>query len=85
MSLKVENLSQFKSLSSSENGDFIDFFVLLGGGIARSSKRVIYHSDIDEFYIINEIDESYQEVKTSDLSSETILIEAIQKGALFKF
>jgi hypothetical protein len=80
--LKITSIDQLKELASTSNGDFVDFFILFGG-LARSSKQIAYNPKDDEFNIINEIDASYQEVKSKDLAQETMLVEAIQRGALF--
>lgn len=82
--MKITSIDQLKELSSTSNGDFVDFFILFGG-VARSSKRILYHQGSDEFSIINEIDDSCQEVKSNDLSQETLLVEAINRGILFKY
>ncbi|WP_157831418.1 hypothetical protein [Confluentibacter flavum] len=71
-------------LASNPNGDFEDFFVSIAKGFARSSKRILYHPEHEEFSIINEIDESFQEFHVSEIEKHTNLIEAIQQGALFK-
>lgn len=80
----VESINHLKELASNEQGDFIEFYILLSK-FARSSKRILYYYDIDEFYIINEIDDSYQELKTHQLASETILVSAIERKSLFLF
>ncbi len=37
----------------------------------------------EEFDIVHEIDESFQELPTYELGTQTNLMEAIEKGALF--
>lgn len=81
--MKVESIEHFKSLACNKNGDFQEFYIMLGG-YAKSSKRIIYYPDLDQFYIINEIDESFQEVYTSELSEKTLLVKAIEHNSLFK-
>jgi len=80
----VESISHLKELATNKNGDFVDFFIILSG-FSRSSKRIIYYPDCDEFSIINEIDESYQEVATKDLVSKTILLKAIDNKCMFMY
>jgi len=80
----INSIEQLKKEAYRENGDLIDFQVLLAGGLARSSKRISYRPEDKVFLIINEIDESYQEVFESDLKEKTILIEAISKNCLIK-
>lgn len=81
--VQVENLEHLKQLSSSHGDDFADFVLLIAGGLAKSSKRIIYYRDTDEFYIINEIDDSYQEVASKDLGTETNLVAGIDNGSLY--
>ncbi len=80
----ITSLEQLKMEAYRENGDFIDFQVVLAGGLARSSKRISYRPENNEFLIINEIDESYQEIFESDLNENSILIEAISMNCLIK-
>lgn len=82
--MKVESLEQLIHLSSNSNGDFVDFYVLLANGYAKSSKRILYYPNFEEFSIINEIDESYQEFHVSEIEKQSNLLEAIEKGVLFK-
>lgn len=80
----VKNLQHLKELSNNMNGDMGDFYILLAGGLSRSWKRIFYDKEFDEFSLINEIDESYQEFNSSAIGIETNLLEAISKKALFK-
>jgi hypothetical protein len=80
----VENLQHLKLLSHNKNGDFSDFYISLAGGIAKSSKRILYDKELDEFSLVHEIDESYQEFPSSEIGHVTNLLEAIEKKALFK-
>ena len=82
--VRIEDLEHFKSEASNENGDFLDFFIVLAGGLGKSSKRISYRSDSEEFLIITEIDEAYREVKSDEIGIETNLLEAISKKAFFK-
>lgn len=79
----VQSIAHLKTLAYNESEDFSDFFILLAGGLMKSSKRVFFHPDIDIFCIINEIDDSYQEVSTGELRDKTLFIEAIEKKSLF--
>jgi hypothetical protein len=82
--MRVNNLEHLKELANNENGDFEDFFILLANGLVRSSKRILYYPASDEFSLINEIDESYQEFTSSEIEEKTNLITAINSNALFK-
>lgn len=80
----VKNLEHLKILSNNKNGDFEDFYISIANGLARSSKRILYHPEYDEFSIINEIDESFQECHSSEIGKTTNLINAINSKSLFK-
>lgn len=80
----VENLEHLKVLAGNKNGDFEDFHISLANGLAKSSKRILYHKEFDEFSLINEIDESFQEFKSSEIGIETNLLSAIESKSLFK-
>lgn len=82
--MTVKNLQHLKELANNKNGDFEDFYITLANGLARSSKRILYCPKLDEFSIINEIDESYQEFKSFEIETKTNLISAIKAKSLFK-
>ncbi|MCX6351302.1 MAG: hypothetical protein NTX03_05515 [Bacteroidetes bacterium] len=80
----VTSIEQLKTLANRENGDFVEFYLLLAGGMARSSKRISYRPNEEKnWLIINEIDDSYQELIDKNLSKKTLIVEAIEKGAFF--
>lgn len=81
----VESINHLKQLASNRNGDFQEFYIALAGGLVRSNMRILYHDKLDEFFIVNEIDESYQELSTSQLRARTNLITAIEAKALYKY
>jgi hypothetical protein len=81
--IRVNSLAHLKELAYRENGDYIHFYILLAGGLARSSKRISYRPDSREFLIIHEIDESDEEVPEDELFSRTNLLDAVEKGAMF--
>ena len=80
----VRNLEHLIVLSTNSNGDFEDFYILVANGLARSSKIILYHPKFDEFSLIHEIDESYQEFHSSKINKETNLIQAIRAKTLYK-
>lgn len=80
----VENLEHLKLLSNDKNGDFQDFYIVVANGLARSSKRILYHAEFDMFSLINEIDESFQEFNSSEIEEKTNLLTAIESKSLFK-
>ena len=80
----VKNLEHLKDLAYNKNGDFEDFYINLGNGLAKSSKRILYHRESDEFSLINEIDESFQEFNSTEINTKTNLISAINSKSLYK-
>jgi len=80
----VKNLEHLKELASNKNHDFEDFHIVLAGGLVKSCKRILYDRKIDAFSLIHEIDESYQDFKSSEIGKVTNLLEAIEKHAMFK-
>ena len=81
----ITSLEELKKESTTVNGDYADFYITLNYG-AKSSKRILYHPETNTFDIINEIDFSYQDDLTENqLATETFIIEAINKGALYKY
>lgn len=81
--IPINSISDFKEKAFRENGDFVHFKILLAGGLASSSKRISYRPDDNQFLIIHEIDESYEEIFCNELEQKSNLIEAINKNALF--
>jgi hypothetical protein len=82
--IKVNSISHLKELAYNANGDFVEFNLYLANGLARSCKRISYRPDeTKEWLIINEIDNSYQELKDVNLSKKTPIVEAIDKGVFY--
>ena len=82
--IKVNSISHLKELAYRDNGDFIEFYLFLANGLAKSCKRISYRpTESKEWLIINEIDNSYQELKEINLSKKTSIMKAIEKGAFY--
>ena len=82
---KINSIEELKKESTNKNGDYADFFITLNHG-AKSSKRILFNKDTETFDVINEIDYSYQDDLTEvQLANETFIVEAIEKGALYKY
>lgn len=80
----VKNLKHLKELANNEKGDMEDYYIVLAGGLSRSWKRIFYDKEFDQFSLIDEIDESFQEFSSSEIEIKTNLISAINSKALFK-
>ena len=85
INIAIQSLEQLKKLAFNDNGDFVEFYILLAGGLAKSSKRISYYPESDEFLIINEIDNSFQKVNSEEIAKETNIVEAIEKNCLFQY
>ncbi|MBL7742576.1 MAG: hypothetical protein JNN00_03785 [Chitinophagaceae bacterium] len=80
----VEQLKQ-EAIYDDRKG-MAEFFMLLAGGICRSSKRITYFPETKTFDVHNEIDDSYEEDLTEEqLRNETHIVLAIERGAFFKY
>lgn len=82
---RINSIEELKKEASTTNGNYADFFIILNYG-AKSSKKILYNSETNTFDVINEIDFSYQDDLTEiQLATETLIIEAINKSALYKY
>jgi hypothetical protein len=82
----IHSVDQLKKEAiSREDTGVAGFFILLSGGII-SAKRIIYYPDTDQFDIYNKIDDSFQDNLTEEeLDSNTNIVQAIERGAFFKY
>jgi hypothetical protein len=83
---QVKSLEHLKQLAESANGIRQHFFISLAGGVARSSKQILYDPGTKRFDIVNEIDFSFQEnLSEKQLRTRTNIVDAIEAGALYKY
>jgi hypothetical protein len=76
---RIANMDELKALA--RNG--LECFILLNGGL-RSSKHVYY--DGETWFVYNEIDDTEQELPGErGLANGTNIVEALGKGALWRF
>lgn len=81
---KVTSVSHLKEIAYRPDGNYVQFYILLAGGIARSGKLISYRpTGGKNWIIINEIDDSYQELVDKRLLEKTSIVDAIENGALF--
>ncbi len=83
MPKKITSMEQLKKESKDQwDGEF---FILLNGNL-RSSKRIVWEEEEKQFFIINFIDDSEQELTETQLMDKryTNIGYAMTKGALFK-
>jgi hypothetical protein len=83
MSKRIKDLNELKELAANDGG--VEVFILLTGRL-RSSKRLWYHEHDDTWDVYNEIDDSSQDgLSTKDLDKDTMVIEALNGGALYQY
>ena len=75
-------ISSLDDLKQRANNFTLPCYIVLGN-FFRSSKDISYHPSTDMWSIYNYVDDSEQDLLTSQLESETMLIEAIEKKALW--
>ena len=83
MATQVKSTDQLKSILA--DGETKDFFILLNFGL-RSSKAISYDGS-STFYVLNEIDDTEQELTEQELMNSDItnIGEAINKGAFYLY
>lgn len=78
---KIEDIKQLKKKASKSP---IEVFLLLNFGL-RSSKNISYNPEDDTWNVYNYIDDTEQTLKTEELATETNIIEALEKKALYQY
>ena len=80
---RVNSVDELKQMC---NGVTKDFFIQLNFGI-RSSKNISYNKDTDTFYILNEIDDTKQELNSQTIMDEdyTNIGKAITFGSFYAY
>jgi hypothetical protein len=82
MPQKISSLEELKE--AARNG--AEFFILLAGGLLRSSKYISYDPMEDRFWIWNLIDDSEQSLLAKNVMEKqyTNIGEAIQNGCFYR-
>ena len=80
---RVNSLDELKQMC---DGVTKDFFIQLNFGF-RSSKNISYNKGTDTFYILNEIDDTEQELNSQTIMDEdyTNIGKAITFGAFYAY
>ncbi len=82
--IAIKTIQELQKLAFRENCDFVHFDMFLAGGLARSCKRISYRPNQNKpWLVINEIDESYQELSEQNLSKKTQIVEAINNNCFY--
>jgi len=85
MPKKIKSIDELKQIADNEDG--AECYIVLAGGLAKSSKLIKYHEPNDKFYIINYVDSTTQELKPKQLLNKkyTNIGEAIIKNAFYAY
>lgn len=80
---RVNSLDELKQMC---NGVTKDFFIQFNFGV-RSSKNISYNKDTDTFYILNEIDDTKQELNSEQMMNKdyTNIGKAITFGSFYAY
>lgn len=83
MATQVKSTDQLKTILA--DGETKDFFILLNFGL-RSSKAISYDGS-STFYVLNEIDDTEQELTEQELMNSDItnIGKAINNGAFYLY
>ena len=77
---KIESINALKTLAADRT---VDCFIALNGN-CRSSKDIHYDTECEVFTVYNCIDGSEQVLTEAELGTESNILEAVTKGALYK-
>lgn len=80
---QINTLAELKA-DCVENGGCGEFFVSLNGGL-KSSKTIYWEEEGDDFNVIHEVDFSDETFDDHTLMTESIIGEAMMKGALYSY
>ncbi|SKB62585.1 hypothetical protein SAMN05660226_02316 [Parapedobacter luteus] len=84
MMKRVTSIAELKMLSYRETGEYVDFCMMLAGGLAKSYKRIGYDPETDTFGVYNMCDDTEQEdLDDEALARDTLIVTAVERGALF--
>ena len=80
----LADLQERANINLNPNG--LECFILLGGGLIKSSKQIWYYPEEDRYDVHNDIDDTDQDNLTlTQLTQKTNIIEALDKGALYAY
>ena len=82
---KITNIYQLKRIALESNDNTVDCFISLNGGL-RSSKEIRYEED-EEWSIFHGISDTWSDYSSDKdfIKDESFLIDAMSKGALYKY
>lgn len=83
--MKPTQITSIDELKKACSEDCESFFIQLNYGM-RSSKTISYNQETDEFWVLNEIDDTEQTLKAQELDDRNLtnIGLAIRNGAFYK-
>lgn len=82
MEKRIKNLEQLRELAKEVDG--VECYIQLNFGL-RSSKQISYNGGDELWTVYNENDDSEQTCTDETLETDTNIIEALDKGALYMY
>jgi hypothetical protein len=77
-------INSLEDLKDKATNSDLPCYIMLSGFL-RSSKDVLYNPDNNLWSIYNHVDDTEQELSTEELSTRTMIIEAIEKKAFYRY
>jgi len=82
----IKSIEELKKVANFDDRNSCTEFYIRLNGYARSSKRIFYYPSTNTFDIYNAIDDLFQDDLTEEqLRNETMIVEAIEKGAFYQY
>jgi hypothetical protein len=79
---RITSIAALEKLSQNKT---IECFIALSGGMVRSSKEVLYDTNLKKFYITNEIDGSTDILTREELDTESNIATAIKNKCFYQY
>lgn len=84
MSTLIKSLEDLKERAQAEDG--CECFIVLAGGLVKSSKQIWYWADSNTFDVHEDIDGTdWEEVGLEVIANETNIIEALNNKSLYAY
>lgn len=80
---KISTIEELKQ-DCIDNGGCGEFFISFNGGL-KSSKTIYWEEEGDDFNVIHEVDFSDETFDDHQLMTESIIGEAMMKGAFYSY
>lgn len=78
-------INNIEDLNNALKKECFEFFILLGGGLVRSSKHIEFASEPNTYYVFHEIDGTEETLTAEDIMDEekSNIGKAMKQGCLF--